>query len=111
LVYQNLNTPEYSLYNGGAVGANNGAPVGQVRRGEAYFSGSAADYLIIGSKMTGLAFSGNLGPAATFSIGAENGAFFCNVALSSLLRTDGQPTAAEKLAMSAFAARKFSAGI
>jgi hypothetical protein len=110
LLYQNLNSPELSLYNGGAANANNGLVVGGAPRViEAYFSASASDFIRIGggTPVTG-ASAGPGGGGTSWAIGAQNGSAFSSIAFTRAFATNGLPTVSERNAIVAALNARYS---
>lgn len=112
ILSQNTASPGLVAGNTTLSTLNNGAVVGSFVRGEMFFSNSTNDYLkLAATSVTGVNL-GNLNPAAGYQLGRNpGGTVFADVTFLAFMICAGQPTTAEKNALTAAVTAKYGTSV
>ncbi|HVW29879.1 MAG TPA: hypothetical protein VHC69_31160 [Polyangiaceae bacterium] len=111
-IWNGPSTPSYQEVIAAGHNTVSTVPVGSWARFEALFNNATTDYLKAGSTSVTGQSNGTPGSfSATWLASNSTPALFWAGSLAAHLMTIGQPTAAEKAALTAAAARKYGTGV
>lgn len=110
MIFQSVATPGLGIFNGAAVGTNNGATVASWARVLAGFAGAGADRLKAGATdNTGLSSGTNAADTARHLGGT--GANSSLVSIAEMLYLNAAPSAGEEAALDAYATGRYGGGL
>lgn len=111
-VFQTGTTPELVISNTFVRNNNAGAPVGTPARGQAYFSGTAADYLKLGPTMVASGVTAGTTDPAVFRIFSRNGSTqSMNAKMACIGAWAGEPSPSEIAALDAWVSAYYGGGV
>lgn len=103
--------PNVRQFNSNEVNENSGAPLGEYKRCEVYFSSSVADYIKAGSTTVTGADAGNSEPAASFALGGLTALFRSNVEVCEFWIFNFLPSAAQLASLDAYVLNRYGVGL
>lgn len=109
LVYCSPSSPsvrQFNEFSGNPVGSD----IGSARRGVAYFSNSASDFIQVGNEASAGATAGNFS-AASWSIFSGGTTNFCQVEYAEIVILSARPTDVQLQAADTYAADRYGVGI
>lgn len=110
MVFQSVATPGVGIFNGAAVGTNNGATIASWARVLAGFAGAGADRIKAGATdNTGLSSGANVADTARHIGGT--GANSSLVSIAEVLYLNAAPSGAEETALDAYATARYGGGL